>query len=214
MPSAYLRFPAAPNLPLAPLEWEARYGDQHANVLRLYFNQLSNSLQQLSGTHGGRRLSFPFGSFYDNTTQAVASTTTAYTVNLGSTAYSNGVKVVSGSKITAEHDGFYNLQFSLQLNNNSNAPQDADVWVRHNGIDIPSSNSRFGLAARKNIGDPFHTVAALNFMHALNAGDYLELIWCTTSTDVSVVNYAAPTGPARPAIPSAIVTLSFVSALG
>lgn len=214
MSHTYLRFPPAPNLPLAPREWEYRYQDQYSNILRLYFNQISTGLQQLSGTHGGRRLSFPFGSFYDNTTQAAASTTTAYTVKLGSTAYNSGVSVVGDSKITVEHEGLYNLQFSLQLNNNNNAPQDADVWVRHNGIDIPSSNSRFGLAARKNIGDPFHIVAALNFMHALNAGDYLELIWCTTSTDVSVVNYAAPTGPARPAIPSAIVTLSFVSALG
>ena len=32
----------APNLPLAPAEYERRYQDQINNVLRLYFNQLSN----------------------------------------------------------------------------------------------------------------------------------------------------------------------------
>jgi hypothetical protein len=31
-----------PNLPLAPFEYERRYQDQLNNVLRLYFNQLSN----------------------------------------------------------------------------------------------------------------------------------------------------------------------------
>lgn len=33
-----------PNLPLAPKEWDARYQDQFANVLRLYFNRLDNFL--------------------------------------------------------------------------------------------------------------------------------------------------------------------------
>jgi hypothetical protein len=32
----------APNLPLAPDEYERRYQDQLNNILRLYFNQLSN----------------------------------------------------------------------------------------------------------------------------------------------------------------------------
>jgi hypothetical protein len=32
----------APNLPLAPNEYERRYQDQINNILRLYFNQLSN----------------------------------------------------------------------------------------------------------------------------------------------------------------------------
>lgn len=31
-----------PNLPLAPTEYERRYQDQLNNVLRLFFNQLSN----------------------------------------------------------------------------------------------------------------------------------------------------------------------------
>jgi hypothetical protein len=31
-----------PNLPIAPTEYDRRYQDQLNNVLRLYFNQLSN----------------------------------------------------------------------------------------------------------------------------------------------------------------------------
>ena len=31
-----------PNLPLAPAEYDRRYQDQLNNVLRLYFNQISN----------------------------------------------------------------------------------------------------------------------------------------------------------------------------
>jgi hypothetical protein len=36
-----------PNLPLAPQQWDARYQDQFANVLRLYFNRLDNFLANL-----------------------------------------------------------------------------------------------------------------------------------------------------------------------
>ena len=39
--------PTVPNLPLAPLEYETRYHDQFANALRLYFNRLQNSQQQI-----------------------------------------------------------------------------------------------------------------------------------------------------------------------
>jgi hypothetical protein len=47
----------------------------------------------------------------------------------------------------------------------------------------------------------------------LAATDYVELVWETTSTNASIQYYAAGTSPTRPAIPSAIVTLSFVSAI-
>mgnify|MGYP006277877367 CR=1 FL=1 len=66
MSHTYLRFPAAPNLPLAPVEWNSRYQDQFANVLRLYFNQLSQLLQELGRGGGGYHLSFPHGAFHQN----------------------------------------------------------------------------------------------------------------------------------------------------
>ena len=39
--------PAVPNLPLGTEQYERRYQDQFANILRLYFNQLTNSLTSL-----------------------------------------------------------------------------------------------------------------------------------------------------------------------
>ena len=37
----------APRLPAAPTEYESRYQNQFADTLRLYFNQLDNTLRQL-----------------------------------------------------------------------------------------------------------------------------------------------------------------------
>jgi hypothetical protein len=41
---------AAPSLPLSPEEFEKQYQDQLNNVLRLYFNQLQATLNQLATT--------------------------------------------------------------------------------------------------------------------------------------------------------------------
>lgn len=212
MSHTYLKTPAAPSLPLAPREWDARYQDQFANVLRLYFNQLSYQLQQLSAPQGGHHVSFPTGAFSSTVSQTAASTTTAYVVTLNAVDFEGGISLVEGSKLTAANTGVFNFQFSLQLANNDTAPQDIDVWFRKNGVDIPNSNSRFGLAARKSAGDPFHTIGTVNLFVELMGGDYIQLVWRSSSANASITAYPAGTSPTRPAIPSVILTVSFVSA--
>jgi hypothetical protein len=204
--------PAPPNLPLAPDQYERLYFESLTNILRLYFNRLENITRNLLGPEGGRFINIPFGSFYDTTDQTAASTTTAYAVSFNTTAYSNDV-TLSGSQVTMVHEGYYNIQFSLQLVNTTNDTQDIDVWFRKNGVDIADSNSRFGLAPRKSISDPFHLIATLNFIESFNAGDYVELYWCTTDVGAYIEHYTAPSSPTRPAIPSAILTATFVSSI-
>lgn len=41
---------AAPNLPLAPAQWDRAFHDQYSNVLRLYFNRLDNFIARLMAT--------------------------------------------------------------------------------------------------------------------------------------------------------------------
>jgi hypothetical protein len=206
------KVPAVPNMPLAPTEWDRRYQDQFTNILRLYLNQLSGLASAIMGKQGGRFIDYPCGSFYDLTTQTVANTTTAYPITLGSTSFSNGVSISSGSRILAAQPGLYNLQFSVQLVNATNAVQDIDIWFRQNGVDIPDSNSRFGLAPEKNASTPFSIGSAVNLFVDMGAGDYVEIVWCSTSTDAFIRASAAGTSPTRPAIPSIIATMAFVSA--
>ena len=49
----------APNLPLAPNEYDRRYVDQLNNVLRLYFNQLDNIIGQLVASNTPVPITFP-----------------------------------------------------------------------------------------------------------------------------------------------------------
>jgi hypothetical protein len=206
-----IQHPASPNLPLAPREYEAVYQEQFNNVLRLYFNRLNNNLLSLFGAYGGQYVQLPLGSFYDTTDQTAASTTVAYPITLNSTAISNGVTVSNSSELHFTYPGYYNLQYSIQLSNNDNTTQDVDIWFRKNGSDIADSNSRFGLAPRKSAGDPYHVIAALNFIVDVTPNDYIQLYWRTSNTSTYIEYYTAPSSPTRPAIPSIILTATLVS---
>lgn len=208
---SYLQNPAPPNLPLAPEKYAPLYHEQLNNILRLYFNRLSGNLRQLLGANGGRYLQLPYGNFYDTTDQSAASTTTAYAVTLNSSSLSNGVSVQNSSQITVAQSGVYNVQFSAQLSNDDIAPQDIDIWFRVNGTDVDQSNTRFGLSQRKGAGDPYHTVGTVNLLLDLVANDYVQLMWRSSNTSARIEAYSAGTSPTRPAIPSVIVTVTFVS---
>jgi hypothetical protein len=203
----------APNLPLAPKEYSSRYIEQLNNVLRLYFNQLDNFTRELNTSTTTAGLRVPYGAFQDSTDQSAASTTVAYPITFNTTDFSNGVSVASNSRITVTDAGIYNLQFSIQLKNTTNDGQDVDIWFRKNGTNIDNSNSRFHLVARKGSGDPSHIIAALNFFVDMAANDYVEIVWRTENTGVSIEAFGTSASPTRPAIPSAIATMSFVSAL-
>lgn len=153
----------------------------------------------------------PYGAFQDTTDQTAASTTAAYAITFNTTDFSNGVYLSNSSRLNVRNSGLYNLEFSIQFKNTTNDTQDAEVWFRKNGTDIAASNSRFGLAPRKSAGDPSHTIGALNFYVELVAGDYVEIMWKVSDTGVSIEHYAAGTSPTRPATPSIITTMTYVS---
>lgn len=151
----------------------------------------------------------PYGAFQDTTDQTAASTTAAYAITFNTTDYSAGVSVVSNSQITVRTGGIYNIQFSIQFANGNVAIQDVDIWFRKNGTDVAGSNSKFSVP-NSHGGTDGHLIAALNFYLQLAAGDYVQIMWATTSTDVSLEHLSAQTTPTRPSTPSAIVTVNKV----
>ena len=205
--------PALPSLGLSGAVYSQDVQNQNNGILRLFFTKVVNVIGSLIGPRGTKFLNTPHGAFQDSTDQTAANTTTAYAVTFNTTDFSNGVTMVSNSRITVADSGIWNLQFSLQYKNTSNDGQDVDVWFRKNGTNIANSNSRFHLTARKSSSDPSHLIAALNFFVSLVDNDYVEIMWRTTSTTVSLEHFDTSTSPTRPAIPSAIATMTFVSNL-
>jgi hypothetical protein len=208
-----LEVPSIPSLGFAPEAYEKRYFAENNGALNGYFRRLVSVLGALFGPRGGKFLNTPHGAFHDSTDQAAASTTAATAVTFNTTDISNGVTLSNSSRLNVADSGVFNVQFSIQLKNTTNDSHDVDIWFRKNGTNVDNSNSRYHPPARKSTGDPSHMIAALNFFIELNAGDYVEIMYKVGNVAVSLEHFAASASPTRPAVPSAIATVSFVSNL-
>ena len=208
-----LQTPAVPDLPNPQDRYDRLTVAQTNGALRTFFLKLTNALQSLASPRGGRFINMPYGAFQDGTDQTAANTTTAYAITFDTTDFNNGVTLSNSSRLNVSQAGIYNIQFSVQLVNTTSASIDIDIWFRKNGTNIDKSNSRFGLAPRKSAGDPFHLIGAMNFFVSLDTNDYIELMWSTSDVGAYIEHYAASSTPTRPAIPSVIATVTFVSNL-
>jgi len=203
---------AAPNLPLPLENYDRQYFDQMLNILRLYFNRIDALTTQLETSSGGAGIRLPYGAFSDFTSQT-ATVNTATLMALNTTDFSNTVTLVTGSKLTVANAGIYNLQFSAQLQNLDNAPQDVFIWLKQNGTDIVGSTGKVGMPARKSAGVPSHDIKGWNYFLSMSAGDYVQIYWSTTNASVTIETYAASGTPTKPSTASVVATLSFVSSL-
>jgi hypothetical protein len=155
----------------------------------------------------------PYGSFSNNTDQTAPSVGSTAVVVYDTTEESNGVFLSDSSRLNVRNAGIYNVQFSLQLVNQDNAAQYADIWFRVNGTDVPRSASRFDIPARKSATEWGHIVGTVNIFLDMNANDYVEIAGTTSSTLIALEHYAADGTIPRPAIPAAIVTVNYIAPL-
>ena len=154
---------------------------------------------------------FPYGAFQDTTDQSIATVTATANISLNTTDYALGTSLVDGYKVKVDYSGLYNIQFSFQFVNTDSQIQDIDVWFRKNNSDIAASNSKFSVPNKHGSVDG-HLISSLNFNIELAKNDFVSLAWATTSTDVTLEQLPAQTSPTRPATPSAIVTIQYLSA--
>jgi hypothetical protein len=137
--------------------------------------------------------------------------TGTYTVSESQTVASTAMTGDLPSRIVVECAGTYAVTFSLQFASNSNTSETVDIWFRKNGTDIPDSNSVFGLAPRKSVGVPSRGIAALTYFVDLDSQDFVEIMWHVSDSSITMEHFAAGASPTRPATPSAIVTMQFIS---
>jgi hypothetical protein len=152
----------------------------------------------------------PYGSFQSLADQSAASANTAYAITYDTTDFSNGVSVASSSRVTVKNYGIYNFQTSVQFTNSDSQEHAVSVWFRKNGSNIVNSNTQLSIIARHGSIDG-SCVFAVNFYFELQANDYIEMMWSTTSTTVRLDYLAAQTTPTRPATPSVIATMQYVA---
>lgn len=150
-----------------------------------------------------------YGAF-SSTSDQTGSITSGTAMTFDGTDVADGVTLSSGSRLVVPATGVYNLQFSAQLKNVTNAQEDATIWFRINGTDLPNSATQITVPARKSALIYGYAVASWNIFLQMTANQYVEIIWLPTSTSVTVETLPASLSPAYPAIPSVIATISQV----
>jgi hypothetical protein len=220
---------AAPNLPLFKNDYSRLDQDQFSNVLRLYFNLLDRYLvdtilDALNGGTGGNTITLPHIAASDSTDQIAGGNNTATAVKWNTLTSGFGWTLNSPGSATAAVAGVYTIRYSLQFINTANAIHFATAWLKINNVDAPDSASKFYIPARKSAsaGEEGYLLGYSEATFEVDVGDEIELYWATdlagnptTPTDgVYLFHDAAQVSPfARPAIPSAIGSIAWVSAL-
>lgn len=153
----------------------------------------------------GTRIVTPRGNFISEVAQTAASTTAAYAVNFESNTYPYRVTLASNSRMTCAVAGVYNVNYNIQFFNSTVGFKIVYVWLRKNGVDIP-------LSTRRHTVDNDYLVAVASIMVGVAATDYIEVVWNTSSTAVSIQPYAVGAAPVKPTTPAAVVSVVFSSA--
>jgi hypothetical protein len=190
------------------------------NQLRLYFNEIDNLTSALLSGTGGSSLSLPFIAASDTTDQITADANTPTVIKWNTLEAGSGFSLNAPGSATALVSGVYKITYSLQFVNTDNVIHNTSVWLKVNNVDVPRSTTVFTLQARKSAGVFNFLCGYSEVVFSLEAGDVLELYWAADAAfrvspardGIYIEAIAAQTSPyVRPAVPSAIGSITFVS---
>jgi hypothetical protein len=224
----------APALPAPSTGYSREYLFQLIRVLGVYFSQLdSNTPNQAESYRAdnffggifsgdGYGLKLPHVAASDSTDQVASANDTPTVVKWNTLDSGYNWTLNAPGSASPLVPGVYKITYSLQLINTANAIHDAVVWLRVNNVNLANSATSFSIPAAKNANTPAYVCGYSEATFAASAGDVVELVWATdlagspavANSGVYLYHDVAQTTPyARPAIPSAIGSITFVSAL-
>lgn len=127
-----------------------------------------------------------YGTFSKTADATPAAINTAYVITLDTTGISDGVSLVSSSRITVDYAGLYKLNAGYQLRSSAASQKNIWLWIRKNGSDVAYTSRIQTLALNGGYTD----VRISEFL-SLQANDYIELMWAADSTSISLKAAAA-----------------------
>lgn len=153
---------------------------------------------------------FNHGAWQDTTTQTGSITAgTPFTYNTADVT--DGVTLVSGSRLTVPIAGVYNFQWSGQFQNVENTIENVIVWLRIDGVDVAGSAGQISIDARKSATIFAKTIIGWNYFLTLTAGQYVEIVWLPSVASITLPALPATlVAPIHPSTASVIVTVNQV----
>ena len=178
-------------------------------------------LRDSSGTNiTGNKIDYrrTFGCFHKNANVTAAAADTVYefdwTTDTSAHVNTQGITVSNTSRLNFDTGGDYKVGIEMQVKNTDNSERTAYVWLAKNGTDIAESMVKLGIRPKGSADQTYYTFYKEWLVDGLAANDYLELRFAVDNTSgISLEYNASQTTPyARPASPSAVLTITPVGA--
>ena len=139
-----------------------------------------------------------YGEFTKTNSQSPVATNTAYPLLFTNTEIANGVSIgTTTSEIYVANAGLYNIATSVQITSNNSSQKSIWVWLRKNGTTDVSNSARIASITLNN----GYVVVTINEVLSLLANEFIEVMYASDSTNVSIATVAATAfAPAAPAV--------------
>jgi hypothetical protein len=193
--------------------------DYIGNEGEIFYDPTTTSLRMSDGsTAGGLSLgeSNPvFGCFHKVADVVATEANTAFSFDWfnNTTAHVNtqGVTVTSGqpTQVTFSSAGNYLITVEMLVKTTGNAPRDVFLWLAKNNNNVAESAVKIEVRQGSVETPVYEYISKQWLVDGIAADDYLELKFAVSRIDLMKLEYtAAQTTPyARPALPSAILTI-------
>ena len=144
-----------------------------------------------------------YGEFTKLDSQTPAVINTAYALTFTTTEFAKGVsRGTPTSRIVVANAGLYNFAVSVQITSTNSSQKAIWVWLRKNGTtDIPDSARVASITLNNG-----YLVVSLNEVFSVLAGEYIEIMYASDSTNISISTVAATAF--APAAPAAILAVT------
>ena len=139
-----------------------------------------------------------YGEFTKTNSQSPVATNTAYPLLFTNTEIANGVSIgTTTSEIYVANAGLYNIATSVQITSGNSSQKSIWVWLRKNGTtDVPNSARIASITLNNG-----YVVVTINEVLSLLANEFIEVMYASDSTNVSIATVAATAfAPAAPAV--------------
>ena len=136
-----------------------------------------------------------------STDQTAASTNTAYALTFTEDLAEGIINGTPASRLVVDEAGQYSVTYSMQMASTSASTVRMWFWVRLNGTDVPKSAMENTLHQNGST-----LVVTKSAILQLSAGDYIEVMWATDSTNGYLEAVAATAF--APATPSATISMA------
>ncbi len=139
-----------------------------------------------------------YGEFTKTDSQTPLLANTDYPLLFTNTEIANGVYIgTTTSEIYVDQAGLYNIAASVQITSTNSSQKSIWVWLRLNGTtDFPNSARVASITLNNG-----YIVVSLNEVYSLAANDFIEVMYATDNTNISIATVAATAfAPAAPAV--------------